>query len=68
MKEFEGAYNQLRAQSEDQQKTIGELNAKVAELSAANQFMDHKLADYEKGDAKKYEKVQQSIEKLTSLI
>ena len=58
MKEFEGAYNQLRAQSEDQQKTIGELNAKMTELSAANQFMDRKLADYEKGDAKMFEKVQ----------
>ena len=40
----------------------------MAELSAANQFMDHKLADYEKGDAKMSEKVQQSLDKLTSLI
>ena len=67
-KEYEGAYNQLRAHYEDQQKMIGELNAKVAELSAANQYLDRKLADYEKCDTTMAEKVQQSIDKLTSLI
>ena len=47
---------------------IGELNAKVAELSAANQYLDRKLADYEIGDATMAEKFQKSIDKLTSLI